>query len=595
MTLHSKFDLQDLINALSTEAQTAVTSASVISTSVFRIELTGHTYNNGDTLFTSGFGVLDADRQYATVSNVSGNFFDLDVDGTGYVSGGNVQLAPAGNPLWESSSIDALADGSWVFLGNHGDGAVGIDVSTPATPTNPQWYDGPTGVLITGGATGNSIRLRIRALAVSGNHLFCVPNANDSTTSRPERGLIVLDVTDPTAVTGGNFVTYPVGIEDNDLWGDYGVGDPGWGDQIIQGITVFENYAYVPNGQRGTFIYDISDPDAVVPLGLRGQDIASGTNLYQCFVNRANNGKTYAYYSGGYQPVPTRTLWVDQVTGGNMADLYIGIRPGDIVDNSDQSLSSTVARAASNSVGNYDVPEGYELVELGFRGAQSVANKLPSMGLYPGTSASDGTPVDTSAVVAGSITQIDLGATTGVTSNYTFTVSPSVPVSAGNYAPTVVSNSGSADITIRELNTGTHAKSTNTAGGTIPATWPDNGTSTGTLIVWAGFNLSVTTAPTLTTPYADLINMDGDVVAGVDLNTNITGETSLVVTWYPAIPNGLSESGGVVSGTVTTPTGTTTCTVTGTNSFGSVSDSFQWTTRHSNNAHRNNYLHSDRN
>jgi hypothetical protein len=93
---------------------------------------------------------------------------------------------------------------------------------------------------------------------------------------------------------------------------------------------------------------------------------------------------------------------------------------------------------------------------------------------------------------------------------------------------------------------------------------------------WADFQASA--PPTLTTPYADLINMDGDVVAGVDLNTNITGETSLVVTWYPAIPNGLSESGGVVSGTVTTPTGTTTCTVTGTNSLGSVSDSFQWTT-----------------
>jgi lysophospholipase L1-like esterase len=87
-----------------------------------------------------------------------------------------------------------------------------------------------------------------------------------------------------------------------------------------------------------------------------------------------------------------------------------------------------------------------------------------------------------------------------------------------------------------------------------------------------------TTAPTLTTPYVDLINLNTDVVAGVDLNTNISGETSLVVTWDPAIPSGLSETAGVVSGTVTTPTGTSICTVTGTNSFGSISDKFQWTT-----------------
>jgi hypothetical protein len=90
--------------------------------------------------------------------------------------------------------------------------------------------------------------------------------------------------------------------------------------------------------------------------------------------------------------------------------------------------------------------------------------------------------------------------------------------------------------------------------------------------------LTATTAPTLTTPYVDLINLNTDVVAGVDLNTNISGETSLVVTWDPAIPSGLSETAGVVSGTVTTPTGTSICTVTGTNSFGSISDKFQWTT-----------------
>ena len=89
---------------------------------------------------------------------------------------------------------------------------------------------------------------------------------------------------------------------------------------------------------------------------------------------------------------------------------------------------------------------------------------------------------------------------------------------------------------------------------------------------------SAATAPTLTTPYADLINLNTDVVAGVNLNTNITGETSLVVTWDPAIPSGLSETAGVVSGTVTVPTGTSICTVTGTNSFGSIESHFQWTT-----------------
>lgn len=91
------------------------------------------------------------------------------------------------------------------------------------------------------------------------------------------------------------------------------------------------------------------------------------------------------------------------------------------------------------------------------------------------------------------------------------------------------------------------------------------------------FILGTDVAPILVTPYPDLINLDADVVS-VNLNTNITGETTLTVTFDPAIPNGLSETGGIVSGTVTTPTGTAIATVVGTNSFGKVTDTFQWIT-----------------
>lgn len=84
-------------------------------------------------------------------------------------------------------------------------------------------------------------------------------------------------------------------------------------------------------------------------------------------------------------------------------------------------------------------------------------------------------------------------------------------------------------------------------------------------------------APTLTTLYSDLINLNTDVVSE-DLKTNISGATSYTVTFDPIIPSGLSETNAVVSGTVTTPTGTAICTVVGANSFGKVTDSFQWTT-----------------
>lgn len=89
--------------------------------------------------------------------------------------------------------------------------------------------------------------------------------------------------------------------------------------------------------------------------------------------------------------------------------------------------------------------------------------------------------------------------------------------------------------------------------------------------------LALEFSPVLEAGYADLINLNTDVVS-VDLKPNITGATSYTVTFDAVIPSGLSETDAVVSGTVTTPTGTAICTVVGSNSFGSVTDIFQWTT-----------------
>jgi hypothetical protein len=86
-----------------------------------------------------------------------------------------------------------------------------------------------------------------------------------------------------------------------------------------------------------------------------------------------------------------------------------------------------------------------------------------------------------------------------------------------------------------------------------------------------------TGSPLLTKPYPDVTFLSGQVVS-LDLNTNVTGETSLIVSPSDSYQGGLSESSGIISGTAVPPTGTIDVTVTGTNSFGSISDKFQLTT-----------------
>ena len=115
--------------------------------------------------------------------------------------------------------------------------------------------------------------------------------------------------------------------------------------------------------------------------------------------------------------------------------------------------------------------------------------------------------------------------------------------------------------------------------GTPPATYT---TAASTIVhnpfVWAVIsNDGEPTAPTLTTPYPDKTYLIGESVS-INTATNISGETSLTVTTSAPYQGGLSETSGTISGTAAEVTGTIIVTVTGTNSYGSVSDSFQLTT-----------------
>jgi len=91
--------------------------------------------------------------------------------------------------------------------------------------------------------------------------------------------------------------------------------------------------------------------------------------------------------------------------------------------------------------------------------------------------------------------------------------------------------------------------------------------------IWADYEI-ITAPPTLTAPYSNLINIFGDAVS-VDLSGHITDATSIDYSVFPAT---LSESSDLVTGTVTLPTGRTRVSVTATNSFGSIVETFEWDT-----------------
>jgi len=81
--------------------------------------------------------------------------------------------------------------------------------------------------------------------------------------------------------------------------------------------------------------------------------------------------------------------------------------------------------------------------------------------------------------------------------------------------------------------------------------------------------------PVLTTPYANRMNISGDVVSAIDFSEGWVGASSFVIT---GLPNGLIATGASVAGTVIAPTGTFTTNIAATNSAGTTNAQFQWTT-----------------
>lgn len=93
--------------------------------------------------------------------------------------------------------------------------------------------------------------------------------------------------------------------------------------------------------------------------------------------------------------------------------------------------------------------------------------------------------------------------------------------------------------------------------------------------VYSDYILQPIPLPTLTTPYANRMNISGDVVSAIDFTANWVGAASFAVT---VLPNGLTDTAGSVAGTVVVPTGTFETNIAATGPGGTTNTQFQWTT-----------------
>lgn len=235
---------------------------------------------------------LDTDGTYVYVAGQLAGLIVFDISGAAPTVHGSLTT---GN--WETSRL--AVHGGYVYCANHGYGVRIVDIATPASPGAVTDREIATPVY-------NSVQLRARNVVADGNYLYMSPNTS-TTTSHPERGLCVLDITDPTTVpaNGSTWIVTPIDAADVDTWNE-------WGDKPILGLMKLDNYVYLANGQRGTALYYVADPTTPIYKGLYGTDTPAETNLYKVEAFKKDN-YTYMYYGDGAENDQKHTLFVDLI------------------------------------------------------------------------------------------------------------------------------------------------------------------------------------------------------------------------------------------------------------------------------------------
>ena len=239
--------------------------------------------------------VMDGTTGYLAGQVSGAHKFDLSVPGTIPAPTSNIDKEPVD---WETQG-DAES-GLYVFFANYNIGLRILDKATMVTTDNTV----PAPSL-------NGQNLRIWECVIEGTWLYACTNVTNASGNAIERGLVMLDITDPTAaMTADDWLIFPVGADDVDTWINAG-------DKPILGITRYSDYIFLTNGQKGIPVFHSprGNQSKVTYLGLlKGHDLGDNLNGIGTFVI---SGKTYLIFGDGDRAATTDgtdKLYIGEVT-----------------------------------------------------------------------------------------------------------------------------------------------------------------------------------------------------------------------------------------------------------------------------------------
>lgn len=260
-------------------------------------------------------GALTASLERYTSNSIDGYELDptlysaVDTDGTWAIVSGQKAGVYVFNPAdlasgpvsqietpdWETQGL--CIHNGYVFFANYNNGIRIVDLN------NGTGAIGAVTDREVASPIYNSIQLWIWDCVADGNYLYCSNNVSGGSGDSVERGLLVMDITDPT--TTDTWIRAKIPDADQDEWNDQG-------DKPYLGITKLGNYIYMAAGHGGVFVWDVTDPTRPIYKGKKGNH-SDGDNIYSVASWKDQEKEYIAYADGKSINEGSHQLYIDQV------------------------------------------------------------------------------------------------------------------------------------------------------------------------------------------------------------------------------------------------------------------------------------------
>ena len=241
---------------------------------------------------TEKYSALDTDGSYIYAAGQLAGLFVFDVSNPAAIAlHGSLTTG-----TWETQGI-AVKNG-YAFMANYNNGLRIVDIANPASP------GAVTDISIASPVIGGDT-MRIWEVVADDNYVYACCNVTTSLGDSVNRSLLILPIDNVPTLTSNDWIIASIPANDHATWNNQG-------DMPYLSLYKLDNYVYMAAGNKGIFIFEVSDPRNPRYLGVISNN-SKDDNISSVIAYR-DDDKSYLIYGDGVSTNEgTHQLYVDEI------------------------------------------------------------------------------------------------------------------------------------------------------------------------------------------------------------------------------------------------------------------------------------------